>query len=84
MNDSFNNKVPAFKDFVSDKEFVNKSEAMRNYQASLKNKEPLEVAIMTHKEGDAVYDYIKKKVRRNLWTIPKEKWNDILKQNRED
>lgn len=80
--DLFEKFTPKFDDYILESE--NKTESMKNYMSYIQGKEPLKVAFLTHKEGDSAYEFVKSQIKRDYWTVPRDKWNDILRKHRQD
>jgi len=81
--------IPTFDKFVNEskkvlivEEIENKTEAMRNYKAYLNGTEPLRHALLTHREGDPMYDYIKNNISDRFSVYPKGYWEDLRKRRR--
>jgi len=77
----FETKVVEFNDFLTESE--NKTESMRNYKEYINGNEPLKHAILTHKEGDSAYDYVKNSITRNFWVNSKEHFDKILSNHQD-
>jgi hypothetical protein len=52
---------------------------LANYR---KGKEPLKNAVLQHPEGNDVYDYLKKNVKRDFWMKPFADWQKSQKRLR--
>ena len=75
---------PRDKGFVAlmdDNGAYNKTPSMKNYENYVNGKEPLANAFVMHKEGDDVFDFIKKKAKRRLWQIKPNEWDELQKEN---
>lgn len=76
----FNGNIPKFSKFLLESE--NKTESMRNYKAYLNGTEPLRHCIITHKEGDDAFDFVKSKMTKNFSVLPDDHWDKVLKKHR--
>ena len=65
--EDFSKRVPTYESFVP--ESNNHTESMRNYKAWLSGKEPLKHCFFTHREGDKIYDFVKKS-NRTAFKLP--------------
>lgn len=59
------------------------AEPKTEYRKHIKEGTPLKYAVLPF-EGDKIYDYIKKNMRRQIWTINRQTWKkyqDKVKKN---
>lgn len=46
----------------------------KNVKNWAQGKEPLKNAVLQHKDGNPVYDFMKGEVQRNFWVVPFNAW----------
>ena len=81
----FDKKASLFNEFSEIyEEKENNSESMRNYTAYKAGKEPLKYAIINHREGDSVFDFISSQKTKNFSVFPENHWNEVRKKYRKD
>ena len=62
------------------------AEGKKNYKKYIKNEEPLKYAVLPFdEEGDAIYNFISKNMRRDLWVVPfkaMHNWQSNIKKDK--